>query len=71
MTDMTKFYQMPLEDLSEYIYEADMEAGEVRCQHNSECAAFGDSWPGAQLQIEQAEAWVQRLRNIYTWRINS
>jgi len=26
-------------------------AGEVECQHKSECAGFGDSWPGAAIQV--------------------
>lgn len=29
-------------------------AGEIEAEHRSECAAFGDSWPGAAIQVDRA-----------------
>ena len=29
-------------------------AGEIEAEHRSECAAFGDSWPGAAIQVSKA-----------------
>ena len=35
--------------------------GEIEAQHRSETAAFGDSWPGAQIQIRDGRAHLAEL----------
>jgi hypothetical protein len=35
---------------------------ELEDQHGSECSLAGDSWPGAQIEIDKAFAFVVKLR---------
>lgn len=48
-----------LDDLAEAIFEAEECAADLEAQHQAECAGYGDSWPGAAIQV--AEAW-ERVR---------
>jgi hypothetical protein len=40
------------EELSDFIADTIEVLGETETQHRSECALYGDSWPGAQIQIQ-------------------
>ena len=51
-------YEQLLEDLS----QAEQQLGETIAEHKNETAMFGDSWPGAQLQISELQSFVADLR---------
>lgn len=62
-TDLALAYQ--------HVEDARETLSEISAQHRGECYAFGDSWPGAVLQIEHAarsvraaEARVKRMEAI-------
>ena len=50
-------YEQLLEDLA----QAEQHLGEVQAEHRSECAAFGDSWPGACADIDRLAQIVKEL----------
>jgi len=41
---------------------AEEHLAEIEDQHNSECSLYGDSWPGAQIDIQRAFDCVVRMR---------
>lgn len=55
---------MSYEDLCKQLDEAEQQLGEIRAEHLSETAAFGDSWPGAQIQIARMSTYVAELREV-------
>lgn len=60
---MSNYQNMSLEDLQE-IYEGALEQyGDLRAEHEGECAAFGDSWIGAQEEIANHARGLKALEN--------
>lgn len=57
-----KYAHLNNEEILEGIEAVDEQLGEIECQHRSECALFGDSWPGAQLQIAEIRSHLGELR---------
>ena len=54
-----------LEQLWEDYDALSQQAGELEAEHRSETAAFGDSWPGAQIQVRRAkDAAAEAMRRI-------
>ena len=49
---MMNIVENSLRDIEEEIEMLTEILGETETQHLSECALYGDSWPGAQIQIE-------------------
>lgn len=54
------------EMLCESLEAAEESLGELVCQHRSEVALYGDSWPGALLQIQDATDMVAKLKEECT-----
>jgi hypothetical protein len=50
-----------IDQLSEALGFAYEQQGEIEAQHRSETAQFGDSWPGAQLQIASGRRTLRRM----------
>lgn len=42
--------------------------GELETQHRSECAFAGDSWPGAQIQIQDTKDSLDRMATELRFR---
>ncbi len=57
-----------LDELLEDLYMGSETLGEIECQHASETALYGDSWPGAQIQIQESRDSLARLRDIIARR---
>lgn len=49
-------------ELADELDQANEILGELICQHRSECALYGDSWPGAQIDIQKARGLFDRIR---------
>jgi len=56
------------DDLTEAEEHCSQHLGETESQHQSETAAFGDSWPGACLQINDIRAELACIREVLTNR---
>lgn len=56
------------EELSEAIYALGESYYESLAQHRSEMAAYGDSWPGAQVQLNRARRQLVALEAEYERR---
>lgn len=57
---MGKYSDYTIEELEEFVMFGNENLGELIAQHRAETAAFGDSWPGAQIQIQNL---AEDLRN--------
>lgn len=51
-----------VEELMDDLQCAEEYYGEILTQHQSECALYGDSWPGAQIQIDKAFQSMKRIK---------
>jgi hypothetical protein len=58
-------------NLEDDLREAEEALAEIEAQHLSETAQFGDSWPGAQLEIAALRAEVNRLRALLSAKMTS
>lgn len=52
-------------ELARKIGEAEEHLAELESAHKGEVAQFGDSWPGAQLQVNDAHQRLDHLRQEY------
>lgn len=59
------------EDLADMLEHAQIQHGEVLGQHNAECSAFGDSWPGACQQIDDLARYVTEIETEINRRANA
>lgn len=53
---------MKIEELYEDLRIAEEVYDECYTQHRSECALYGDSWPGAQIQLENMRQGIVKLQ---------
>lgn len=49
-------------ELCEELDHAEEALWETEMQHKSECSLYGDSWPGAQIQIQQMRDGIDILK---------
>ena len=51
-----------IDELEEELMYLTMQCGDIEAEHLGECARFGDSWPGAQMQIAAFKADIRERR---------
>lgn len=56
------------DDLLDQLQDTEQRLGETESQHQSEVAAYGDSWPGACLQINDMRVSLACMREVLTNR---
>lgn len=56
-----KVKELPYEEMCEALQGLQEHYGETYAQHRNETAQFGDSWPGAQIELSEMGASVRKL----------
>jgi hypothetical protein len=51
-----------IEEVRDDLEDFDQQVGEIEAEHLGETARFGDSWPGAQIQLSEANESLAELR---------
>lgn len=57
---VSEFLLVEIEKTAQAVLDAIESFNETRAQHHSECALYGDSWPGAQFDLRIALLGVKR-----------
>jgi len=60
LQQMIKVTEAKLNKEQEELYELYERHGETDAQYRSECAAFGDAWPGAVIEVDALRKAVDR-----------
>jgi len=72
VADRTKiidhYKALTTDDLLDQLQDTEQRLGETESQHQSEVSAFGDSWPGACLQINDMRVSLACMREVLTNR---